>query len=99
MGHYGTEVAYRLGPGTEDRARAIAARLAAAAEGCSRHTFFLTPDGVYGALAEWDDLDEAEGFAGRPETVRVLDDLERDLGRRPGVRVYVMEVTIPHGSV
>lgn len=95
MGAYGTEIAFRLGPGADDRAREVAERLLEAAAGCVRHTLFLNDAGEYGALAEWDDRAAAEGFAARPATVRVLDELEAALGKRPSVRVYRMEVTAP----
>jgi quinol monooxygenase YgiN len=90
---YGTEVAFRLGPGRDDEARAVAAALAAAAAGCRRHVLFLNDAGEYGALAEWGSRDEAEGFASRPATRRVLRDLVEALGKEPSVRVYRMEET------
>ena len=90
---FGTEVAFRLGPGHDDEARAVAAALARAAAGCRRHVLFLNDAGEYGALAEWDELADAEGFAARPATVAVLDELAARLGKAPSVRVYRMEAT------
>src|SRR5918995_286833 len=66
---YGTEISFRLGPGTLEEARAVAGRLAAAAAGCRRHVLFVDADaGEYGCLAEWERREDAEGFAGRPAT-------------------------------
>jgi quinol monooxygenase YgiN len=88
---YGTEVAFRLGPGADDEAREFARQLAEAAEGCARHVLFLNDAGEYGALAEWTSHDDAEGFSARPAARAVLARLETRLGRRPSVRVYRME--------
>lgn len=90
---YGTEVAFRLGPGRDTEARRAAAALAAAADGCLRHVLFLNDAGEYGALAEWATREEAEGFAARPATRTALGDLAAMLGREPSVRVYRMEET------
>ncbi len=92
---YGTEIVFRLGPGRDDEARAIAAELAAAAAGALRHVLFLNDAGEYGALGEWDALADAEGYAARPATRAVLGRLEERLGRMPSVRVYRMEETHP----
>lgn len=91
MGLHGTEIAFVLGPGRHEEARAVARRLAAAAAGASRHVLFLNDAGEYGALAEWRVHADAVAYASRPATVAVLDDLEARLGRRPSVRVYRME--------
>ena len=89
---YGTEVAFRLGPGTADEARAVAQELAAAAGGCRRHVLFLDEDGgEYGCLAEWDRREDAEGYAARPATRAVLAALEARTGKPPRVRLYAME--------
>jgi quinol monooxygenase YgiN len=93
---FGTEVAFRLGPGRDDEARAAGAALAAAAAGCRRHVLFLNDAGEYGALAEWATRDEAEGFASRPATRRALRELAELLGKEPSVRVYRMEETPTH---
>jgi quinol monooxygenase YgiN len=91
---HGTEVSFRLGPGTLDEAREIAGRLAAAARGCRRHILFVdAAAGEYGCLAEWDREEDAAGFADRPETRAALAALEARIARRPRVRVYAMEVT------
>ncbi len=92
MSLHGTEVAFRLGPGTLEEAREIGARLAAAAAGCRRHVLFVDADaGEYGCLAEWDDPADAAGFADRPEARAVLASLAERLGREPRVRLYAME--------
>jgi hypothetical protein len=90
---FGTEVAFRLGPGNDDEARRLGAELAAAAHGCDRHTLFLNDAGEYGALAEWRRREDAEAFASRPATRVVLARMGGRLGRVPSVRVYRMEVT------
>ncbi len=98
MSLHGTEVAFRLGPGTLEEARAIAARLAVAAHGARRHVLFAAPErGEYGCLAEWDDAADAAGYAARPAVREVLGDLAARLGKEPGVRVYVMEEQAPGG--
>jgi hypothetical protein len=89
---HGTEVAFRLGPGTAGEARAIAQGLASAADGCRRHVLFLDEDaGEYGCLAEWDRAEDAAGYAARPATRAVLTALEARTGKAPRVRLYVME--------
>ena len=89
---YGTEVAFRLGPGTGDEARAVAQGLAAAAGGCRRHVLFLDEEaGEYGCLAVWDRREDAEGYAARPATRAVLTALEARTGKPPRVRLYAME--------
>jgi quinol monooxygenase YgiN len=93
---FGTEVSFRLGPGTLEEARALSARLAAAAAGCRRHVLFVDEDaGEYGCLAEWDDRDAAAGFAARPPVREVLADLGARTGKDPRVRLYAMEETPP----
>lgn len=92
MDLYGTEVAFRLGPGTAAEARAIARDLAAAAGGCRRHVLFLDEAaGEYGCLAEWDRREDAEGYAARPATRAALAALEARTGTAPRVRRYAME--------
>ena len=96
MSGYGTEISFRLGPGTLDEARAIAVRLAAAAAGCRRHVLFVDADaGEYGCLAEWDDRAAAVAFRGRPAVRAALDALEARLGNAPRVRLYAMEESPP----
>ena len=92
---FGTEIAFRLGPGSDERAREVAARLAQASAGCLRQTLFLNDEGAYGVLAEWEHRSDADGFVDRPGVVAVLDRLEEDLGRRPSVHVYRLEATPP----
>ena len=94
MTGFGTEVSFRLGPGTLDEARAIARRLAAAAAGCRRHVLFVEEAaGEYGCLAEWDDREDAEDFTRRPAAAEVLVLLGSRLGKEPRIRVYAMEET------
>ena len=96
MNGFGTEVSFRLGPGTLAEAREIAAGLAAAAAGCRRHVLFVDAGaGEYGCLAEWDDRADAEAFGDRPETRARLDALAERIGKAPRVRVYAMEETAP----
>jgi hypothetical protein len=93
---YGTEVSFRLGPGTADEARRIAERLAAAAAGCRRHVLFLDEEaGEYGCLAEWVRREDAEGFAERPATREALAALAGRAGKEPRVRLYAMEEAAP----
>ena len=93
---YGTEISFRLGPGTVDEARAVAAGLAAAAAGCRRHVLFVDAEaGEYGCLAEWERREDAEGFAGRPATREQVSRLEERQGKAPRVRLYAMEEAAP----
>ena len=94
MSGFGTEVSFRLGPGSLDEARALAARLGHAARGCRRHILFVDADaGEYGCLAEWDSRADAAGFAHRPATVVELAALGARLGKEPRVRLYAIEET------
>lgn len=88
---FGTEVGFRLGPGTEDEARAIAARLATAAAGCRRHVLFLDGSGVYGCLAEWDREADARAYLKGPALAAELASLARRCERAPHTRLYAME--------
>jgi quinol monooxygenase YgiN len=89
---HGTEISFRLGPGTLDEARAVAARLRDAARGCRRHVLFVDADaGEYGCLAEWEDPAAAAAFAERPAVREEIASLGRRLGKAPRVRLYVME--------
>ncbi len=97
MSLFGTEISFRLGPGTLEEAQAVAQGLAEAAAGCRRHVLFVDEvAGEYGCLAEWDRREDADGFAARPATrVRVAELAER-LGTAPRVRVYAMQETKLH---
>ncbi|MGI9538968.1 MAG: hypothetical protein ACR2N6_02325 [Miltoncostaeaceae bacterium] len=92
---YGTEIAFRLGPGNDERARSRAQQLARAAVGAIGHTLFLNDAGEYGCLAEWETEQGARGYGDRPEVAAVLADLEAELGKRPSLRVYRMERQTP----
>jgi quinol monooxygenase YgiN len=95
---FGTEIAFRLGPGTLEEARAIASRLATAAAGCRRHVLFVdAAAGEYGVLAEWDRREDAEGLSRRPALRAELAALEERLGRPARVRLYAMEETAAAG--
>lgn len=89
---YGTEISFRLGPGQADEARAIARRLAAAAEGCREHVLFVDDErGEYGCLAVWDEGGDAAAFT---SSALVADELQRlagILGKEPRIRSYEME--------
>ncbi|MGD9696942.1 MAG: hypothetical protein AB7V42_14920 [Thermoleophilia bacterium] len=92
MALHGTEIAFRLGPGSLEEARAVAARLSAAAGGSRRRVLFVNADaGEYGWLGEWDDAAAAAGFAERPAAAAELARLEARTGKRPRVRLYAME--------
>ena len=96
MSLFGTEIAFRLGPGTGDEARAIAAELGAAAAGCRRHVLFVDADaGEYGCLAEWDRREDAAGYGARPAVAGLLARLGERLGKAPRVRLYAMEEAPP----
>jgi hypothetical protein len=93
---YGTEISFRLGPGTADEARGYARRLAAAAAGCRRHVLFLDAEaGEYGCLAEWERREDAEGFAERAATRAEIARLVERQGTAPRVRLYAMEEAVP----
>jgi len=89
---HGTEISFRLGPGTLEEARAVAARLAAASAGCRRHVLFVEETaGEYGCLAEWERREDADGYADRPAVRAEIARLAERLGTAPRVRVYAME--------
>lgn len=93
---HGTEISFRLGPGTEHEARAISGRLAAAAAGARRHVLFLDAErGEYGCLAEWGRPEQAEAYAALPAVARELAALEARTGTPARVRRYVMEEAPP----
>jgi hypothetical protein len=89
---WGTEVSFRLGAGTAEGARAIAARLAAAAGGAQGHVLFLAEEaGEYGCLATWGSEEAAVRYAEEPAVRAVLGELAELTGREPRVRRYRME--------
>jgi hypothetical protein len=96
---YGTEISFRLGPGTVAEARGFAERLAVAAAGCRRHVLFVDADaGEYGCLAEWERREDAEGFAARPAARAEISLLQQRQGTAPRVRLYAMEEAEPSPS-
>jgi quinol monooxygenase YgiN len=90
---HGTEVSFRLGPGTAGEARAFAADLAAATgAGCLRHMLFVDEErGEYGCLAEWPDRAAAERYAASAPVAAVLARIGDRAERVPRVRTYAME--------
>lgn len=92
---YGTEISFRLGPGTAEEARRIAARLARAAAGCRRHVLFLDEGGAYGCLAEWDREEDARDYLTRPEVTAEIAALAERCGRAPHPRLYAMQEQAP----
>lgn len=88
---HGTEIAFRLGPGNDDRARSWAGALARAAAGATAHTLFLNEAGEYGCLAEWGSAAQARAYGDDPAVAVVLAEMASELGKRPTVRVYRME--------
>lgn len=89
---HGTEVSFRLGPGTLPEARSIARELAAAAPGCLRHVLFVDAErGEYGCLAEWAGRGPAEEYVRRVETLTAFARITAAAERPPHVRIYLME--------
>jgi quinol monooxygenase YgiN len=96
MSGTGTEVSFRLGPGTVEDARVVAGRLAAVATGCVEHVLFVDAEGgAYGCLAVWPSPAEAAAYVASPHVAAVLDALEARTGTRPRVRTYAMEHQVP----
>jgi hypothetical protein len=90
-------VSFRLGPGTADAARAIAAELAGAGPDATEHVLFLDADaGEYGCLAVWGTQGLARGYGDRAAVRRVLAALAARTGKEPRVRCYRME-NVPPG--
>lgn len=90
----GSEISFRLGPGTIDRARAAADRLgrAALAGGALRHVLFADADsGSYGCLAEWASRAEADRYVALATVRAEVDALQSLCGRPLTVRLYAME--------
>ena len=90
---HGTEVSFRLGPGTAGEARELAAALAAATGAeCLRHVLFIDEErGEYGCLAEWPDRAAADGYAASAPVGALLARIGERAERVPRVRVYAME--------
>lgn len=89
---HATEVSFRLGPGTVEDARGIAARLSAAAAGCRDDMLFVDEQsGTFGYLALWDGFTEAEQFPTRPAVIEVVESLTQRLTKPPAVRQYTVE--------
>jgi hypothetical protein len=88
----GTEIAFRLPPGSGDQARAIADRLARLAPAALEHVLFLDVDaGEYGCLAVWPSADAAAAYIGLPEVAAEIAALGERMGKPTRVRTYVME--------
>ena len=88
----GTEIAFRLGPGSLDQARAIAGRLAGLAPTAVEHVLFCdAAAGEYGCLAVWEAEDEAEAYITSPGVALELAALGERIGKPVRVRRYAME--------
>ncbi len=99
----GTEIAFRLGPGSLQDARAIAARLAGLAPRAVEHVLFCDAGaGEYGCLAVWATASEADAYVAAPGVAAELAALAARTGKPTRVRRYVMEYQrtrqVPDGS-
>ncbi len=88
----GTEIAFRLGAGTLDEARAIAGRLARLAPEAVEHVLFCDADaGEYGCLAVWERARDADAYVASAAVGAELAALAGRMGKPTRVRRYVME--------
>lgn len=88
----GTEIAFRLGPGSLEDARVIAARLARLAPVAVEHVLFCDADaGEYGCLAVWEAERDADAYIASSEVDAEVAALAERMGRPMRVRRYVME--------
>jgi hypothetical protein len=88
----GTEIAFRLGPGSVARARAIAAHLAALAPAAAEHVLFCDAEaGEYGCLAVWRTPEDAAAYMALPEVDVQVAELAELMGTPTRVRRYEME--------
>jgi hypothetical protein len=97
----GTEIAFRLGPGTLDEARAIAATLAELATDAHEHVLFCDDQiGEYGCLAVWATAADADAFIASTAVTEHLRQLSARMDKPLRVRRYVMEYqrTAPSGA-
>ncbi len=88
----GTEIAFRLAPGSGDQARSIAGRLARLAPASVEHVLFLDDAaGDYGCLAVWRTADDATAYIAHPDVATEVAALGELMGKPTRVRTYVME--------
>jgi len=88
----GTEIAFRLGPGSLARARVIADRLSGAATNAIEHVLFVDEAvGEYGCLAVWDTPEDAAAYTAAPAVVDLIQELSAVTGKPARVRTYAME--------
>lgn len=88
----GTEIAFRLGPGTLEEARAIAGRLFRCAPGAVEHVLFCDVEaGEYGCLAVWRTADDAAAYVVDAGVAAEVAALEARMGKPTRVRTYAME--------
>jgi hypothetical protein len=88
----GTEIAFRLGPGTLEQAREIAARLAALAAAADEHVLFSDSEvGEYGCLAVWAFAADADAYIASAAVDAEVAQLGARMGKPARVRRYAME--------
>ena len=88
----GTEIAFRLGPGTLEEARAIAARLAELAHEAHEHVLFCDAEiGEYGCLAVWGSASHADAYIASSAVAAEVSELSARMSKPTRVRRYVME--------
>jgi len=88
----GTEIAFRLGPGTLDEARAIADRLSDRAVAAVEHVLFCDAEaGEYGCLAVWRTAADAAAYMADAGVVAEVAALGARMGKPTRVRTYAME--------
>ena len=88
----GTEIAFRLAPGSGDHARAIADRLFRLAPESVAHVLFIDDDaGEYGCLAVWRTANAAGAYIAHHDVVVEVAALGELMGKPTRVRTYAME--------
>jgi len=88
----GTEIAFRLGPGSLEEARALAARLAGLAPAAVEHVLFCdAAAGEYGCLAVWAAPGDADAYIASARVADELAALGERMGKPVRVRRYEME--------
>jgi hypothetical protein len=88
----GTEIAFRLGPGSLEEARATAARLAGLAPAAVEHVLFSdAAAGEYGCLAVWEAAADADLYIASALVAAELAALGERMGKPVRVRRYEME--------
>ena len=95
----GTEIAFRLGPGSLDQARAIAGRLAGLAPTAVELVLFCdAAAGEYGCLAVWEADADAVAYIDSPGVAVELTALGERMGKPVRVRRYAMEYQRERGA-